>query len=114
MATASLRIRTLTDQLGALLLQVDPNMQAAGGEIDAANPTFTIAEGAYFNWRLAQERGEDNADPVRKVAASTVHNPFLMESLLRASINAVRAQYGLKPIVGPTATTTTTNRYAHN
>jgi predicted CXXCH cytochrome family protein len=115
MVTASTRIRVLTDQLGALLALVDPNMQAAGGEIDAANTTFTVAEGAYFNWRLAQERGEDNADPVRKVAASTVHNPFLMETLLRASITAVQQRYNVRPAVGPTANvTTTSNRYAHN
>jgi hypothetical protein len=115
MLTASTRIRALTDQLGALLTKVDPNLQGAGGEIDAANSTFTTAEGAYFNWKLAQERGEDNADPVRKVAASTVHNPFLMESLLRASITAVQQQYGVKPIVGPSANqTTTSNPYAHN
>ena len=99
MATATARIRALTDQLGAVLRTVDPNLDAAGGVIDGRNSTFTVAEGAYFNWRLAQERGEDNADPNMKVAASTVHNPFLMETLLRESINIVRATYNVKPIV---------------
>jgi predicted CXXCH cytochrome family protein len=99
MATATARIRALTDQLGALLRTVDPNLDAAGGVIDARNATFSVAEGAYFNWRLAQERGEDNADPNMKVAASTVHNPFLMETLLRESITIVRATYNVKPIV---------------
>ena len=99
MITATTRIRALTDELGALLRTVDPGLDAAGGQIDARTPVFTIAEGAFFNWKLAQERGEDNANPLMKVAASTVHNPFLMESLLRASITEVKRAYNLKPLV---------------
>ena len=95
MLTASTRIRVLADQLEAMLRAVDPNLAAAGGQIDANNTQFTVAEGAYFNWRLATERGEDNADPVRKVMASTVHNPFLMETLLRESMNEMRRAYNL-------------------
>jgi hypothetical protein len=105
MVAATTRIRDLTEQLGALLRTVDPNMDAAGGEIDARVPRFTVAEGAFFNWKLAQERGEDNADPRMKVAASTVHNPFLMETLLRESINEVRRTYNL-----PAATRVTLRR----
>ena len=97
MVTATGRIRALTDQLGALLRTVDPNLDGAGGQIDARTPVFTSAEGAFFNWKLAQERGEDNADANMKVAASSVHNPFLMESLLRASIAEVQRVYGVKP-----------------
>jgi hypothetical protein len=115
MLTAATRIRSHADQLEALLRQVDPNMEAAGGQIDARVPAFTVAEGAYFNWKLALERGEDNADPVRKAAASAVHNPFLMESLLLASIAEVRRVYNLKPVINTTGTATTAaNRYAHN
>jgi hypothetical protein len=95
MLTASTRIRALADQLEVLLRAVDPNLAAAGGQIDSSNPQFTVAEGAYFNWRLATERGEDNADAVRKVMASTVHNPFLMETLLRESMNEMRRAYNL-------------------
>jgi hypothetical protein len=112
MATATLRIRTLTDELGALLLAVDPNLEGTGGPIDPRAPQFTTAEGAFFNWKLAQERGEDNADPRMKVAASTVHNPFLMETLLRESINEMERVYGLRPVI--TRATQTSNRYAHD
>ena len=42
-----------------------------------------------------------------KVAASTVHNPFLMEALLRASIAEMKTTYNLKPVVR-------TNKYAKN
>ncbi|HEY0670780.1 MAG TPA: multiheme c-type cytochrome [Longimicrobiales bacterium] len=111
MATATLRIRTLTDELGALLRVVDPNLDGAGGQIDPRVPTFTVAEGAFFNWKLAQERGEDNADPNMKVAASTVHNPFLIETLLRESINELERAYGVKPL---TRVAQITNRYAHD
>jgi predicted CXXCH cytochrome family protein len=113
MVTATVRIRTLADELGALLRAVDPNLDGAGGQIDARVPTFTVAEGAYFNWKLAQERGEDNADPNTKVAASTVHNPFLMETLLRESINEVRRTYSLKPVVAVNVTETS-HRYSHD
>ena len=95
LVAATTRIRDLTEQLGTLLRTVDPNLDGAGGEIDARVARFTVAEGAFFNWKLAQERGGDNADPRMKVAASTVHNPFLMETLLRESINEVRRTYNL-------------------
>jgi hypothetical protein len=107
MVVATGRIRALVDELGALLLQADPNLDGAGGVIDARTPLFTVAEGSYFNWKLAQERGEDNANPLMKVAASTVHNPFLMEALLRASIAEMKTTYNLKPVVR-------TNKYAKN
>jgi hypothetical protein len=99
MIAATQEVRALVDELGVLLRRVDAGLTAAGGEIDAANPTFTTAEGSYFNWRLAQERGEDNANPNMKVAASTVHNPFLIKALLRASITAMKTTYNLKPTV---------------
>lgn len=113
MIAATGRIRALTDQLGALLRAVDPNLDATGGQIDPRAPLFTTAEGAFFNWKLAQERGGDNADPNMKVAASTVHNPFLMEALLRASIDEVRRVYAVKPVTA-VATVTAKSRYAHN
>ena len=68
-----------------------------------------------FNWKLAQERGEDNANPLQKVAASTVHNPFLMEALLRASIAEMRRTYNLKPVVRASAEwVDRKNEYAKN
>lgn len=84
--------------LDELLHAVDPEGSAPGGEIDPTNPTFTVAEGAYFNLHLAHH-GTDldpamtRADSLVAFAPSTTHNPFLIESLLIASINAVLEAY---------------------
>jgi predicted CXXCH cytochrome family protein len=80
-------IQGWADELFGLLEQVDPNGEDAGGEIDPADPTFTVAEGALFNYHLA-EFGDD-------VLGSTTHNPFLIEALLVGSINAVQNEYGV-------------------
>ncbi|HSL71401.1 MAG TPA: multiheme c-type cytochrome [Longimicrobiales bacterium] len=95
LATATLRIRTLANRLEAQLRTVDPNLTGAGGEIDPANPQFTVAEGAFFNLELARFGGSDNADPLMQYAASTAHNPFLIEALLLGSINEVTREYGV-------------------
>lgn len=92
LTVASLRIQSAADDLIAQLTLVDPGLTAAGGEIDAANPIFTTAEGSYFNYRLATFGG--------KVQGSTTHNPFLTEALLLASIAAVEDQYGVPPASG--------------
>lgn len=81
------RIDDLATALLALLLQVDDNLGEAGGEIDPGVSTFTVAEGAFFNYNLANHGGD--------VYGSTTHNPFLMESLLEASIDAVEDEYGV-------------------
>ncbi|MEN8374055.1 MAG: multiheme c-type cytochrome [Gemmatimonadota bacterium] len=81
------------ETLHTLLLAVDPNLEAAGGEIDPTDPTFTTAEGAFFNYALAVFPGADRVDPLMRVAGSTVHNPFLMRALLAASIVAVQDAY---------------------
>ncbi len=80
------------DDLLGQLTAVDPNLAAAGGEIDGANPTFTTAEGAYFNYRLATFGGG--------IEGSTTHNPFLIEVLILASIQAVEEAYGVPPASG--------------
>jgi len=99
--TAAGDIRTAADSLIGLLMQVDPNLTGATGEIDAGNPTFTVAEGAYFNYRLATHGGgSGRPDTLLTVGASTVHNPFLTEALLDASIDAVLNQYNLAPPAG--------------
>lgn len=98
LTTGALRISVLAEELEGLLQQVDPNLDAAGGEIDATNPTFTVAEGAFFNFALAEFPDEtgDRVNPLLVFAGSTVHNPFLMEQLLIASIQAVEAEYGVQ------------------
>ena len=90
-------VRLLAEELHDLLVQVDPNLETNGGEIDGSNPIFTVAEGAIFNYNLAIHFGEDNtADPtIGEYAATTVHNPFLIETLLQASIEEVENRYGV-------------------
>lgn len=86
---ASTRIQNGADDLMSQLVVVDPNLGSAGGEIDGTNPTFTTAEGAFFNYNLATFGG--------RVQGSSTHNPFLTEALLLASIVAVEDQYGVPP-----------------
>jgi hypothetical protein len=78
MTTAEARITQLVVQLDAMLAlpEVAPdNVQNDG--------RFTVADGAWFNSQLA------------KMTGSPVHNPFLIEQLLIASINQVRTTYNL-------------------
>lgn len=72
-----------------LLEQVDPNLDEPGGEIDATVPTFTIAEGAFFNYSLATHGGD--------VYGSLTHNPPWIRDLIDASIIAVEDEYGVSP-----------------
>lgn len=81
------QIQPLSDELIALLEIVDPNLDGEGGEIDASNPTFTIAEGAFFNYNLANHLGN--------LRGSAMHNPRLIPALLDASIEAVENEYGV-------------------
>ena len=71
------RMANLVTELDALLAMVDPL------EFSNTDTVFTVAEGAKFN----QELGE--------IESSAVHNPFLTEALLAASIDIVRSTYGL-------------------
>ena len=50
----------------------------------------TPAEGAEFNARLCGEYNQSNADN-----SKGIHNPFLCEALLIATINYVRTYYSL-------------------
>ncbi|MEJ2481685.1 MAG: hypothetical protein P8049_00780 [Gemmatimonadota bacterium] len=79
------QVEPLTEELIALLELVDPNLDEEGGEIDAANPSFTVAEGAFFNYNLALHGGD--------VKGSAIHNPLLIPALLEASIQAVEDEY---------------------
>jgi hypothetical protein len=98
LTAASARMNFLVEVLHDLLVIVDPNGEDPGGEIDATNPTFTVAEGAFFNMALA-EFGSDEWG-THSVLGSSTHNPFLIESLLIASIEAVEDEYaGILPRV---------------
>jgi predicted CXXCH cytochrome family protein len=107
--SALISILDRAQSLAALLNQVDPNGAAAGGAIDPTNPSFTVAEGAYFNLHLAHH-GTDltptmtRQDSLLAFLPSTVHNPFLIESLLITSTQAVEREYGVSagPAFDPT------------
>lgn len=76
--TASARIGDQVEALDALIAQLPE------GELDRFDGVFTVADGAWFNSELA------------KLPGSSVHNPFLIEQLLRASITAVEDAYGVE------------------
>ncbi|MFW6200982.1 MAG: cytochrome c3 family protein [Gemmatimonadota bacterium] len=92
--TAADRLERLAAELHDLLLQVDPNLADAGGEIDPTEPTFTTAEGAYFNLELARFGTDITGSGVTTYGAAA-HNPFLTENLLIQSIDAVEDAYGV-------------------
>ncbi len=72
------RIDGLVGTIGALLDRIP--------EEEFGDPSvLTTADGSLFNMQLAQEPG------------SEVHNPFLLEALLVASIRQIERDYGLTP-----------------
>ncbi|HKJ03626.1 MAG TPA: cytochrome c3 family protein [Longimicrobiales bacterium] len=77
MGQAQARIAGLVSELNAVLDKVP------AAEFDNLDNRFTSAEGAKFNAALG-------ANP-----SSAVHNPLLMEALLIASIDEVKARYGV-------------------
>ncbi len=93
LTAATTRIQRWVDELEELLEEVDPNLAEAGGAIDPFNPTFTVAEGAFFNLEMAQFGSEEFG--TNSIIGSTVHNPFLIEALLIGSIEAVEEEYGV-------------------
>jgi predicted CXXCH cytochrome family protein len=80
--TAETRIADLAAQLDSLVVQ------APASEFVTGDNKITTAEGAKFNVELAQMEG------------SAIHNPFLMEDLLTASIKQMEKDYGLQAAPG--------------
>jgi hypothetical protein len=74
---ATARVASLTAQLNTLLAKVPASQLNAGDGI------YTTAEGAKFNAGLGAIR------------SSAIHNPFLTEALLTASIRQVETDYGV-------------------
>lgn len=72
------RLDLLAEQLDALIAQIPAT------EFNANDGRYSTAEGARFNYQLHTDFG-----------GNAVHNPFLMEALLIASIRQVRTDYGL-------------------
>jgi predicted CXXCH cytochrome family protein len=66
--------------------------QVASTEYSTTDGKITIAEGALFNVRMVGEGRYDNGDK-----SMGVHNPFLSQAILAASISAVTDTYGLAP-----------------
>jgi predicted CXXCH cytochrome family protein len=71
------RIADLVTELNALLALVPAN------QFSSSDTVFTIAEGARFNSQLGA------------IGSSAIHNPFMTEGLLSASIDAVMDEYGV-------------------
>jgi predicted CXXCH cytochrome family protein len=67
-----------------------PTLRASQPLEWAPDARISPAEGAEFNARLCGEYGQENTDN-----SKGIHNPFLCEALLIASINEVRTTYGL-------------------
>jgi predicted CXXCH cytochrome family protein len=80
LVASSSRLEQLDSALNSQLVQIPAS------EFAASN-VLTTAKGAKFNLQLAEEPG------------AVVHNPFLMEALLIASIKQVQVTYGISPAI---------------
>lgn len=75
-----------TQRIAALVADVDTMLtQVPSTEFSTTDSVITAAEGAQFNAQLGA------------MAGSPVHNPFLMEQLLTASIKQLQKTYGIAP-----------------
>lgn len=100
--TVRARMKFYTDQLWQDLnasssIQASPTDGGLLATLKGSRPTewtadlvITPAEGAEFNARLCGEYGQSNSDN-----SKGIHNPFLCEALLIATINYVRSYYSL-------------------
>jgi predicted CXXCH cytochrome family protein len=79
--TARARTEALVAEIDTLLTLVPPD------ENKRNDGRFTVADGAWFNARLGELPG------------SPIHNPFLIEYLLLASIDVLKSEYSLSPPV---------------
>lgn len=77
--TAKARMASLTAEVDRLL-----TIPPASTALNLTDGTFTVADGAWFNSKLGQLPG------------TPIHNPFLIEQLLIASIQAVKTTYGVQ------------------
>jgi len=82
MTVAQTRMANLSAELAALLAKVPAS------QFSSSDAVFTVAEGAKFNLGLGQ------------IESSAIHNPFLTEALLLASIQIVKSNYALASQTG--------------
>jgi predicted CXXCH cytochrome family protein len=85
LASRMLSIQNTADELLAILECVDPGLEDADEPIRPGSAPFTTPEGALYNYNLALFGGG--------TSGASVHNPFLVEALLDASIIAVLQEY---------------------
>jgi hypothetical protein len=88
MTVAVIRIRTLSDEVTGLLARIPAT------EFSTTDDKITTAEGARFNRDMAQMPGSEEFN---RFWQASVHNPFLMEALLLASIKQIEIDYGITP-----------------
>lgn len=103
MSVAETRIKNLaieTNRLVALVRTARPT------EFSTTDNKITTAEGSAFNSAAAY-------NPTSGVmSGNTVHNPYLMEALLTASIAQLKKDYGVAIVVGLDLSNTMLNRSA--
>jgi|SRR5579884_2408665 len=80
--TDSARVLQLVGSLNSAIAKVT---KAQPSQCQLGGPTYTTCLGSQFNVSLAQSPG------------AFVHNPFLIEQLLIASINQIQKDYGVTP-----------------
>ena len=86
-----LRIKNLaieTNRLVALVRIARPS------EFSTTDNKITTAEGSAFNSAMAY------IPATNKMTGATVHNPYLMEALLTASIAQLKKDYGVNIVAG--------------
>ncbi len=104
-SVAELRIKNLaieTNRLVALVKASKPT------EFNTTDNKITTAEGAAFN-----SAGAYNAT-TGAMTGATVHNPYLMEALLTASIAQLKKDYGVAIVVGLDLSNTMLNKTSSN
>jgi hypothetical protein len=88
-AVARTLLNLVRDRIGSLATALQAmESQVPASEYSTTDNRYSTAEGARFNRELAQFRG------------SEVHNPWLIEALLRASIRQLQQDYGLPAPAG--------------
>lgn len=97
LTTATARLKALSEDIERLLGIIDPNGEGSGGAVDSRDGVFTVAEGAFFNKAVAQfGHGDGRVDGRMDYASAAAHNPFLIEQLLIASIQALEKEYNVQ------------------
>jgi predicted CXXCH cytochrome family protein len=78
-----------TQRIDALVAEVNAMVaEVPASEFNTSDGVITTGEGAKFNAALGA------------MAGSPIHNPFLMEELLTASIKQLQKDYGIAPAAG--------------